>query len=142
MREKKGNQVTWHAFHTNYLLWRSLNVDPDTNAIKFPLPPCDGFIPCQNAEWNLSKGPSDTLTKLFDDCVEAITVQTPQTIAMARFISVLFMAFHCSLQIVNAKEDLRKYKTLENFRRTANNCSSFKSSILQLGQGKGYSWCA
>ena len=130
----KGDRVTWHAFHTNYLLWRSLNVDVDSRAIRFPLPPIDGFIPCQNAEWNLSKGPSDTLTKLFDDCEEAITVRTPQTVAVARFISVLFTAFHRSLQIVDSKEDLAKYKTLENFRRAANNRTSFKSSILQLAK--------
>lgn len=132
--KKKGDKVTWHAFHTNYQLWRSLNVQLDGRAIKFPLPPMDGFIPCQNAEWNLSKGPSDTLTKLFDDCEEAITVRTSQTVAVARFISVLFTAFYRSVQIVDSKDDLSKYKTLENFRRAANNRTSFKSSILQLAQ--------
>ena len=129
---KEGSQVTWHAFLTNYRLWRALNVEPDGRSIKFPLPPINRFIPSQNTEWNLSKHPSDTLTRLFDDCEESITIRSPQTVAVARYLSVLATAFHRSLQILGAKESLESYQTLDNFRAAANNRGSFKSSLMQL----------
>ena len=130
--KKKGNQVEWHAFHLHLMLWRELNVCIDVHAVKFPLPPMDMFIPSQNVEWNLSKGPSDTLTKLFDDSEENITIRTPQTIAVARFLSVSATAFHRSLQITNAREDVEFYQTLDNYRRAANNRSTFKKSLGKL----------
>ena len=68
---------------TNYCLWRALNVQVDDHAIHFPIPPCDMLIPCQNTEWNLAKGPLATLTKLFAECEENITVRSLQTIAVA-----------------------------------------------------------
>ena len=91
---KVGDRVSWHAFTTNYRLWRAINVEVDERAIRFPLPPMDMFLPCQNAEWNVSKGPSDTLTKLFDSCEEVITVRSPQTVSIARLLSVGGAAFH------------------------------------------------
>ena len=129
---KQGDQVTWHAFLTNYRLWRALNVEPDGRSIRFPLPPVNRFIPSQNTEWNLSKHPSDTLTKLFDDCEESITIRSPQTVAVARYLSVLATAFHRCLQTLGSKEDLESYLTLDNFRAAANNRGSFKSSLVQL----------
>lgn len=130
--KKSGDQVTWHAFLTNYRLWRSINVEPDYRAIRFPLPPIDRFLPCQNAEWNLSKGPSDTLTKLFDDCEECITIRTPQTVAVARLMLVLSSAFHRCIQVVSSKNDTTTYRSLDSFRRAANSRASFKSSLSQL----------
>ena len=130
--KKKGDQVSYHAFLTNYMLWRSLNVTPDVRSIKFPLPPMDRFLPCQNAEWNLSKGPSDTLTKLFDECEEHIPIRTAQTVAVARFLAVSMAAFHRSHQIMTSKRDVMSYKTLDGFRRAANNRASFKESLQQL----------
>ena len=130
--EKKGDTVSFHSFLTNYQLWRALNVQPDTTSIKFPLPPMDRFLPCQNAEWNLSKHPSDTLTKLFDECKKHITIRAPQTVAVARFLSVLATAFHQCYQVISSKEDLERYKTLESFRRAANQRATFKTSLRQL----------
>ena len=52
--EKKSDMVSWHSFITNYHLWQAINIKPDRRAIQFPLPPMDRFLPCQNAEWNLS----------------------------------------------------------------------------------------
>ena len=115
--EKKSDMVSWHSFITNYHLWQAINIKPDRRAIQFPLPPMDRFLPCQNAEWNLSKGPSDTLTSLFDDCKENISIRDAQTVAVARLLSVSCAAFHCCMQILNAKEDLSFYQTLDNFRK-------------------------
>ena len=119
--KKKGNQVNWHKFMTNYCLWQFLNIEPDTRAIRFPLPPSKMFIPTQIADWNLSKGPLDILTKLFDECEESISIWTPQTVAIARMLSVSSTAFHKCLQINNSKDYFRKYKTHDNFWKVANN---------------------
>ena len=129
---KEGDHVSWHAFLTNYRLWRALNVEPDERAIRFPLPTIDKFLPCHNAEWNLSKGPSDTLTKLFDGSEEAITIRTPQTMSIARFLVVLASAYHRCNQIMTAKEDFTKYKTLGNFRKAASKRATFKASMVKL----------
>ena len=80
-------------------------MEPDGRAIRFTLPPIEMFIPSQNTEWNLSKGPSDTLTKLFDDSEESITIRSPQTVAVGRFLSVLAAAFHQCLQTTQAKKE-------------------------------------
>ena len=130
--KKKGDRVEWHAFHLHFMLWRSLNVTVDPHAIKFPLPPMDMFIPAQNVDWNLAKGPSDTLTKLFDDSEESITIRTPQTVAVARLFSVTATAFHCYIQIVKAKDNIPFYQTINNYRSVTNNQLSFKKSIGHL----------
>ena len=130
--KQKGDQIDWYAFHTNYMLWRGLNVSIDVHAIKFPLPPMDMFIPCQNVEWNFSKGPSNTLTKLFDDSEENITIRCPQTLATARFLSVSAAAFHRSVQMIKSKDDIDFYQSIDNYRKAANSRSSYKKSLGQL----------
>ena len=47
-----------HAFWTNYMIWRSLNVDPSN--LTFPLPPGSHLIPFQHAWWNAMKGAMST----------------------------------------------------------------------------------
>ena len=128
---KKVDQVSWHSFTMNYRLWRALNVG---GSVRFPLPPCDRFLPCQNADWNLAKGPSDTLTKLFDDCEESVTIRSPQTIAVSRLLVVSASAFHRCLQTIGAKESTESYKSVDNYRKAASNRSTFKSSLMQLTQ--------
>jgi hypothetical protein len=58
-----------HAFWTNYMLWRTLNVDVKAST-RFPLPPIARCIPFQNDLWNQRNGPSDTTTKLIDSFEE------------------------------------------------------------------------
>ena len=140
LKKKKGDTMSLHLFMTNYRLWRSINVEIDSDAIKFPLPPMDRFLPNLNAGWNLSKHPSDTLTKLFDECEESIGVRSPQTIAVSRFLAVLLTAFHRLNQITNANNDLDRYKILNNFCNAANNRAFFKTSLSQIADFLWGSW--
>ena len=69
----------------------------------------------QKAKWNLAKGPSNTLIKLFNFCEEAVTIQVPQTIAIAHLFAVSASMFHQINQIFNAKDDVGMYKTIGHF---------------------------
>jgi hypothetical protein len=120
-----------HAFWSNYMLWRALNIEVRASNIWFPLPPCRHCIPFQNAYWNVLKGPSDTTTKLLDNVEEHLGVRTPRTVATARLLSVGSVAFHRSLQILSAKAS-KEYASLQHFRHAANERYSVGRSLVML----------
>ena len=59
-------------------------------------------------------------------------VQTPQTIAVAHLLAVTTAAFHCSVQIIESKDDLDKYKSFDSFQKAASGRSTYKKSLIQL----------
>ena len=78
--------------------------------IHFQLPPCQYFsLVCAN--WNLTKGPSDTATKIMDQSFqEQLGVRKPQTIATAQLILIgLVVSLHRVKQIATANVDLNWY---------------------------------
>ena len=129
-RKKKKDLVDLHSFMTNYKLWRSLNVKV-TTGIRFPLPPMTMIIPFLNAFWNVTKGPSDTMTKLLDTCEENLGIRSPQSVAVARLMALLGVAFHRSAQFVTSRH-VSTYDTLKSFRDAANHRLPFQKSISIL----------
>ena len=128
--KKKKNVVDVHSFRTNYILWRALNVDVPTS-IRFPLPPIAMIIPFINSFWNSTKGPSDTMTKLLDNCEENLGIRSPQCIAVARLLNLEAIAFHRCNQIITGK-DPSFYPSIARYRNSANRRLSFQKSIAIL----------
>ena len=129
-KKKKKNVIDMHSFWTNFLLWRALNVNISDD-IKFPLPPSSRIIPIQHSWWNATKGPSDTTTKLLDNCEEQLGVRNPQTIATARLLAIGGVVFHRCHQILTAK-DCSHYQSITAFRRAANKRAPFWKSLVLL----------
>ena len=128
-KKKKNAKISVHAFWTNFKLWRALNVH--IGRLKFPLPPCRRIIPIQHSWWNITKGPSDTTTKLLDNCEENLGVRTPQTIATARMLGIAGVVFHRCNQIIGSKES-SFYKSLDSYRKAANTRAPFWQSLVTI----------
>ena len=120
-----------HAFWTNYHLWRAINVVVDSRIIKFPLPPCSRIVPIQCSWWNSTKGPSDTTTKLLDNCEEQLGIRNPQTIATARLLAIGGVVFHRCNQILGGKDCLF-YQSIDSYRGAANERAPFWKSLVSL----------
>ena len=133
-KKKKNGSIDMHSFWTNYRLWRALNVNVDDSLIKFPLPPCSRLIPIQHSWWNATKGPSDTTTKLMDNCEEHLGIRSPHTIATARMLGIGGVAFHRLHQILGTKRESSAYGGVDIFRRAANKRSPFWQSLVVLCQ--------
>ena len=125
--KKKRDFVDLHSFMTNYKLWRSLNVNV-TLGIRFPLPPMTMIIPFVNAFWNVTKGPSDTMTRLLDTCEENLGIRNPQSVAVARLMALQGVAFHRTAQFITSKNP-NYYGSLKSFRDAANHRLPFQKSM-------------
>ena len=78
------------------------------------------------------KPPSDTSTKLIDYIEEHLGIHSPWTIVTARLLAIAAVAMHRSNQMLTAKEDLGKYKSLYGYRHAANQRFSMPSSLGKL----------
>jgi len=76
-------------------------------------------------------GPSDTTTKLLDNCEEHVTVRTPRTIVTARLLAVGTVTFHRSHQMLSSKHP-SKYQSLYHYRNAANQRSSMASNLARV----------
>ena len=106
-------------------LWKVMYDDPSI----LPRPVIKRIIPCTHAEWNSTKGGSDTLTKLVDDCV----LKPPrcytnfESVATLRCISNLCATVFKLYHIVTANPDLSNtYPSLNHFRNANASRLSFK----------------
>ena len=129
-KRKKRDHVSLHSFVTNYKLWRCLNIDV-TAGIKFPLPPIAMIVPFVNSFWNSTKGPSDTMTKLLDSCEENLGIRSPQSVAIARLIGLMAIAFHRDIQVATSKNH-DFYQSIFSFRSAANSRLPFQKSLSTL----------
>ena len=129
-QKKKKDVVDLHSFMTNYKLWRCLNVTV-TTGIRFPLPPMTMIIPYLNAFWNVTKGPSDTMTKLLDTCEENLGIRSPQSVAVARLIALQGVAFHRCSQFITGKHP-SYYESLGSYQDAANHRASFQKNVSNI----------
>ena len=112
-------------------LWKAMFSNPTI----LPRPALQRIIPSTHAKWNATKGGSDTVTKLVDDCF----VKPPrphtnfETVAVGRCISNLLATVFRLYQLITSKENLQdSYPTIKHFRNAASQRMSFKKS-LRLG---------
>ena len=89
------------------------------------------IIPFLNAFWNVTKGPLDTMTKLLDTCEENLGIRSPQSVAVARLMALLGIAFHRSAQFLSSCH-VSSYDSLKSFRDAANHRLPFQKSVSIL----------
>ena len=104
---------------------------PQDDLSHLPRPALTRIIPSTHAEWNSTKGGSDTITKIVDDMV----LHPPkahtnfESVAVGRCISILLSTTFKLFQIITAKQDLNKYSTMKNFRNAASHRFTFKKAL-------------
>lgn len=123
--------VVLDDFITWYHVWRKLNIG---SGVKFPIPKCNKLIPYEHAFWNVAKGGSDTMTKLFWNCQAKIPIQLPQSTLVARLLLVYATSYHRLLQFSSRGKDFDDYPTLQHFRNAANKRYPFHKSVNRLCQ--------
>ena len=114
-------------------LWKVMYDNPSI----LPRPVIKRIIPSTHAHWNATKGGSDTITKLVDDCV----LKPPrchtnfESVATSRCISNLCAAIFKLYHIITAKPDLAaSYPSLSHYRNAASSRLSFKCFLRMLYQ--------
>ena len=99
-------------------LWRKMFSDPSI----LPRPVIKRIIPTTHAQWNATKGGSDTVTKLVDDCfVSPPKVYTNfESVAFTRCISNIIASILKLYQTITSKDDLSTaYSTIQHYRNAA-----------------------
>lgn len=93
--EKLKKKYQLNDFMTSLLLWRALlPTNDNANQIVFPIPPIDRLIPLEHSTWNSSKGGSGTVTRYTYNCQSIVTVRTPQTVVVTRFLLLFAVVMH------------------------------------------------
>jgi hypothetical protein len=110
-------------------LWHALNQK------KMPLPSMVRIAPLVVCRWNGSKGASDTITKLIDECDVKIPVgDSPQAAVISRVFMIVGVAIHRIMQAFSAKEDLDSYMMIERYRKSANSHITFRCTLDSMTQ--------
>ena len=117
------------AFFTSLKLWKAMFNDTSI----LPLPTLKRIIPATHAYWNTTKGGSDTITKLVDDCFlnPPRNYTNFESTAVSRCITIQLAAVLRLQQISNAKPNLNFYSSIDHFRNAASHRMSFKK-LLRL----------
>ena len=55
------------ALYGSFKLWKAMSLDPGPAVLPYPV--LKRILPSSHAEWNTTKGGSDTVTKIADDCI-------------------------------------------------------------------------
>lgn len=111
-------------------LWKVMFDDPAV----LPMPVITRILPCAHAEWNATKGGSDTVTKINDECV----LKPPRcyvnlnSMATSRCITNLLVSLFKLYQLTTAKKDITFYPSLKHFRNAASSRSSFKTFLRMV----------
>jgi len=110
-------------------LWRSMFLPSRRN---LPLPSLERIIPAPHAYWNAVKSGSDTCTKLMDSCPIYVPMGCAnlETKACSRIMMLCFVSIHRLRQVFSSKPLASNYGSLENYRHSARERSSFHHSIL------------
>ena len=85
------------------------------------LPACNTLIPYEYALWNVSKGGSDTVTRLIWNCLSILPIKTPQTVIVARYLMIYGVLHHRLVQQAGSgRKSIAATNTLQQRRERAN----------------------
>jgi hypothetical protein len=108
-------------------LWKEISI------LKLPLPPLHRIIPSVHANWNQKKSGSDTTTMLMDGCLAPLPHTNPESVAVNRLISMMFVLVHRLGHLYTADEQL-DYPSLGHYRNAASHRSTFRATFLACRQ--------
>lgn len=115
---------------TSFLIWRallptSINKSPP----KYPIPPCNKLLPLDYAQWNSSKGGSDTCTRFTYNCQVILPNKKPQSYVISRLLQLEAVLFHRVSQAVTGTKKPDIYEdTIRSVRDRNNKRMSFHNS--------------
>ena len=112
-------------------LWRKMFSDTSY----LPRPVLKRIIPATHAQWNATKGGSDTVTKLVDDCfVSPPKIYTNfESVAFTRCISNLIASILKLYQTITSKDDISTaYSTIQHYRNAASHRITFKRLLRKI----------
>jgi hypothetical protein len=100
------------------------------NQKKRPLPSMVRIAPLVVCRWKGSKGASDTITKLSEECDVKIPVgDNPQAAVVSHMFMIVGVAIHRTMQALSAKEDLNSYVMIEMCRKISNRRITFGCTL-------------
>ena len=94
------------------------------------LPACNTLIPYEYALWNVSKGGSDTVTRLIWNCLSVLPIKTPQTVIVGRYLMIYGVLHHRLVQQAGSgRKSIAATNTLQQLRERANKYLVFHDSL-------------
>jgi len=113
-------------------LWRTMFSDPSI----LPYPVIQRIIPSYHAQWNATKGGSDTVTKLVDDCYAKpprFYTTNFESVAFSRCISILAVAILKLYHATTVKDNLyQSYPSIQHARNAASHRLTYKNLLRRL----------
>ena len=109
-------------------LWREMYSNPTI----LPRPSLLRIIPSTHAQWNATKGGSDTVTKIADDCFAKPprNLTNFESVAFCRCISNLLVAVLKLYHSLSAKDDVAsKHPSLQHYRNAASHRLTYKKLL-------------
>ena len=107
-------------------LWKVMFDDPSI----LPMPTLKRIIPTTHAQWNATKGGSDTITKIVDDCVlhPPKNYTNFESVAVGRCISNTLATILKLYQVTSSEEELN-YPSMQHFRNAASHRITYKKML-------------
>ena len=134
--EKLKGKYNLDDFMFSLLIWRKINpIVSNPSAPKYPIPPCNMLVPLDYSLWNSSKGGSDTVTRLACNCKIIVPIKSPQSVVVARFLSLYAVLFHRLNQAVKSKKPIDiDEDTIKHIRNRLNRNWNFSDSLGEISR--------
>ena len=114
---------------TSFLIWRELLPGSKSRPV-FPIPPCDMLLPLDYAQWNSSKGGSDTVTRFCWNCLNVLPIRTPQTVVVARLFMLYAVLLHRTRHVVTGNKKINMdTDTIQSTREQNNQRIAFHQTL-------------
>ena len=120
------------ALYGSFKLWKAMFLDPGPAVLPYPI--IKRIIPSTHAEWNSTKGGSDTVTKIADDRVINAPRQHTnfESTATSRCISNLLITIFKCYQTVSSPNHYSSYPSLQHYRNAASSRVTFKRFLRMV----------
>jgi hypothetical protein len=112
-------------------LQSTVNLWKEMCNLPLPLPPLNRILPSVHANWNQKKSGSDTTTMLMDGSLAPIPHVNPESVAVNRLVSMMFVLVHRLSQLYSAKRELEFYPSLGHYRNAATHRQTFRKTFVR-----------